>query len=152
MPGLLASHFSTDWLSWLELGNQVGSTTNHLPNYYLPTTLKDQSTVRPELTGIIAKRGWGKCNMRASSESFLPNTCSNQTRYFSLIILSRRSRLHEQTCRTRRTRDRRRTPAWLSLLVWRRPAVASPTAGWLKKKYEKNWSWIKEHLRHLPIL
>ena len=28
----LATHFRTDWLSWLGLGNQVGSTTDHLTN------------------------------------------------------------------------------------------------------------------------
>ena len=26
----LASHFLSDWLSWLGLGNQVGSTVDHL--------------------------------------------------------------------------------------------------------------------------
>ena len=30
MPDLQASHFRIDWLSWLGLGNQVDSTTDHL--------------------------------------------------------------------------------------------------------------------------
>ena len=73
----LASHFPTDWLSWLGLGNQVGSTTDHLTNYYLPSTLRDRSTMRAELTGVIANRGWGKCYKRTSSEGFLPYTRSH---------------------------------------------------------------------------
>ena len=35
LPDLLASHFRTDWLSWLGLGNQVGSIVYHLE--LLPT-------------------------------------------------------------------------------------------------------------------
>ena len=35
LPDLLASHFRTDWVSCLGLGYQVGSTTDHLTNYYL---------------------------------------------------------------------------------------------------------------------
>ena len=46
----LASHICTDWLSWLGLGDQVGSTNDHLANRYLPSTLKDWSTMRAELT------------------------------------------------------------------------------------------------------
>ena len=46
----LASHFRTDWLSQMELGNQVGSTNDHLANRYLPSTPKDGSTIRAELT------------------------------------------------------------------------------------------------------
>ena len=46
----LASHFRTDWLSRLGLGNQVGSTTDHLANCYLPSTPKDRSTMKEELT------------------------------------------------------------------------------------------------------
>ena len=44
----------TDFLDWGQY--QVGSTTDHLSS-----TLKDQSTMRAELTGVIA----GECNMRA---------------------------------------------------------------------------------------
>ena len=44
----LASHFHTDWLSWLGLGNQEGSTNDHLANRYLPSTPKDQSMMRAE--------------------------------------------------------------------------------------------------------
>ena len=76
LQDLLASHFRTDWLSWLGLGNQVGSTTDHITNCYLPSTLKDWSVMRAELTGIIANRGWGKCNLTASSKGFLPSTCA----------------------------------------------------------------------------
>ena len=43
-------HFRTDWLSRLGLGNQVGSTTDHLANCYLPSTPKDRSTMKEELT------------------------------------------------------------------------------------------------------
>ena len=41
----LASHFHTDWLSWLGLGNQVGLTTDYQISYYLPSTLRDLSTI-----------------------------------------------------------------------------------------------------------
>ena len=34
---LLSSHFCSDWLSWLGLGNQVGSTVYHLTNFYQPS-------------------------------------------------------------------------------------------------------------------
>ena len=43
-------HFRTDWLSRLRLSNQVGSTTDHLANCYLPSTPEDQSTMTAELT------------------------------------------------------------------------------------------------------
>ena len=32
---ILASHFRANWLSQLGLGNQVGSTTDHLANCYV---------------------------------------------------------------------------------------------------------------------
>ena len=67
-PPARPSCLHTHSLSWLGLGNQVGSTSDHLTTYYLPSTQKDQSTMRAELTGIIANIGWGKCNMRASSK------------------------------------------------------------------------------------
>ena len=41
----LASHFRIDWLSRLGLGKQVGSTTDHLANWYLPSTPKERSTM-----------------------------------------------------------------------------------------------------------
>ena len=53
---LLAFHFHTDWLSWLGLSNQVDSTTDHLTNCYLPSTPKDRSTMKAELTRVIANR------------------------------------------------------------------------------------------------
>ena len=46
----LDSHFRTDWLSWLGLGNQVGSPYDHLANCHLPSTPKEPSTMRVELT------------------------------------------------------------------------------------------------------
>ena len=46
----LASHLHTDWLLRLWLGNQVGSTNDHLANCYLPSTPKNWSTMRAELT------------------------------------------------------------------------------------------------------
>ena len=46
----LSSHFHTDLLSRLGLDNQVASTSDHLANCYLPSTPKDQSTMRTELT------------------------------------------------------------------------------------------------------
>ena len=72
LPDLLASYFRTNWLSWLWLGNQVGSTNDHLANCYQLSTPKDQSTMRAELTGLIVNRGWGKCNMRAWPWVFYP--------------------------------------------------------------------------------
>ena len=39
LSDLSCLHFCTDWLSRLGLGNQVGSTTDHLANCYLPSTL-----------------------------------------------------------------------------------------------------------------
>ena len=48
LTGLLASHFRTNWLSWLGHGNQVGSSTDHLPKDNLPSSLKDWSTTRAE--------------------------------------------------------------------------------------------------------
>ena len=56
LPDLLASRFRTDWLSQLGLGNQDGSTTDHLANFCLPSTLRDGSKMRAELSGIIANR------------------------------------------------------------------------------------------------
>ena len=46
-------HFRTDWLSRLGLGNQVGSTTDHLANCYLPSTPKDQSMMKEEQTEYL---------------------------------------------------------------------------------------------------
>ena len=43
-------HFRTDWLSRLGLSNQVDSTTDHLTDCYLPSTPKDRSTMKAELT------------------------------------------------------------------------------------------------------
>ena len=43
-------NFRTNRLSRLGLSNQVDSTTDHLINCYLPSTLKDQSTMKAELT------------------------------------------------------------------------------------------------------
>ena len=54
----LPSHFCTDWLSWLGLGNQVGSTTDHLINCYLPSSPKDRSTM--SLNWVIYKL-WSSC-------------------------------------------------------------------------------------------
>ena len=47
-------YFHTDILSWPGLGNQMGSTTNHPTYSNLPSTLKDQSMMRAELTGLYA--------------------------------------------------------------------------------------------------
>ena len=44
----------------------MGSTPDNFATCYLPSTPKDQSTMGAELTGIIANRGRGKYNMRAS--------------------------------------------------------------------------------------
>ena len=53
---ILASHFHTDWLLWLGLGNQVGSTTDHLANWYLPSTPKGWSMTRAEQWWIGTKK------------------------------------------------------------------------------------------------
>ena len=50
LSNLSCLHFRTDWLSRLGLGNQVGSTTDHLANCYLPSTPKDRSMMKEELT------------------------------------------------------------------------------------------------------
>ena len=50
LPDLIASHFRTD----CGLFNQVGSTTDHLTNYCIRSTRKDQSMTRAELIGAIA--------------------------------------------------------------------------------------------------
>ena len=50
LSDLSCLHFRTNWLSRLGLGNQVGSTTDHLANCYLPSTPKDRSTMKEELT------------------------------------------------------------------------------------------------------
>ena len=65
LPDLLASHFRTDWLSWLGLGNQVGSTTDHLNNYYLPSTLKDRSTL------ICTLELWSRCSSHCTTSLIL---------------------------------------------------------------------------------
>ena len=50
LSDLSCLHFCTDWLSRLGPSNQVGSTTDHLANCYLPSTPKDRSTMKEELT------------------------------------------------------------------------------------------------------
>ena len=55
-PDFLASHFCTDWLSCLGLGNLVGSTTDQLAKYDLPSTPKDRSVMWAELTGVSTNR------------------------------------------------------------------------------------------------
>ena len=62
---LLASYFCTDRLSWLGLGNQAGSTTDHLANSNLPSTPKDRSTLRAE----AQQKLFTACNLK--------NFCAN---------------------------------------------------------------------------
>ena len=50
---ILASHYRTNWLSWLGLSNQVGSTTDHLNNWYLPSTPKDLRTMKLPLKRFL---------------------------------------------------------------------------------------------------
>ena len=48
--GLSCLDFHTNWLSRLGLSNLVGSTTDHLANCHLPSTLKDRKMMKEELT------------------------------------------------------------------------------------------------------
>ena len=48
----------------------MGSSTDQLANYYLPSTPNGQSTMRAEVTGIIVNRGLGQCNIRVRAWAF----------------------------------------------------------------------------------
>ena len=61
LSDLLATHFRTNWLSWLELGNQVGSTTDHLTDHYLHSTPKDRSTISNPSINIIFNLPISQC-------------------------------------------------------------------------------------------
>ena len=56
LSDLSCLHFFTDWLSRLGLGNNVGSTTDHLANCYLPSTPKDRSRMKEELIEVVGIR------------------------------------------------------------------------------------------------
>ena len=89
----LASHFRTDWLSLLGLGNQVGSTTDHL--LLLPIQLTERSKyVEGRADRVIANRScW---NLGTQS---MPKLLITQTVLGSTWIEQKERKVCRYSCR-----------------------------------------------------